>query len=150
MLLFRCAKVKKLFGLHGFLHGKIVISQFLDAHVIANRFFWRIFVPRDMKGLLDMTRRERRGMIVLLVAIALMLVVTVATRFHRDNALDDVNVADISRFEAEVDSARSVELKPSHPRDSVKSTRKRTRRPSAKPKSKPAREPRPIDPVPTF
>ena len=103
-----------------------------------------------MKGLLDMTRRERRGMIVLLVAIALMLVVTVATRFHRDNALDDVNVADISRFEAEVDSARSVELKPSHPRDSVKSTRKRTRRPSAKPKSKPAREPRPIDPVPTF
>ena len=105
-----------------------------------------------MKGLLDMTRRERRGMIVLLVAIALMLVVTVAARFHRDNALDDVdvNVADISRFEAEVDSARTVELKPSHPTDSVKSNKKRTRRPSAKPKSKPAREPRPIDPVPTF
>ena len=103
-----------------------------------------------MKGLLDMTRRERRGMIALLVAIALMLIVAVATRFHRGEALDDVDVADISRFEAEVDSAQTVELKPSHPTETVKSSKKRSRRPSAKPKSKPASKPRPVDPVPTF
>ena len=108
-----------------------------------------------MKGLLDMTRRERRGTIVLLVAIALMLVVAFAARCHREAMPDDVNVAEISRFEAEVDSARVKDLKPSHPShssDSAKTAKKHSRRSSAKPKSKPkpAREPRPIDPVPSF
>ena len=103
-----------------------------------------------------MTRRERRGTIVLLVAIALMLAMAVAARCHREQLPDEVNVAEISRFESEVDSARVEEIKPSHRPDSGKTAKKHPRHSSAKPKAKPkskpkpSREPRPIDPVPSF
>jgi hypothetical protein len=105
-----------------------------------------------MKGLLDMTRRERRGTIVLLAAIALMLVVAFAARCHHEVVPEAVNDAEISRFETQVDSVQAEPLKPSYPSDTMKSTKttkKRSRRAAAK-KPKPTREPRPVDPVPSF
>lgn len=99
-----------------------------------------------------MTRRERRGTIVLLAAIALMLVVAFAARCHHEVVPEMVNDVEISRFETQVDSVQAEPLKPSHPFDTMKSTKttkKRSRRASPK-KAKPSREPRPVDPIPSF
>ena len=87
-------------------------------------------------------------MIVLLVAIALLLAVVAAARYHHEDVSSDVNVEEISHFEAETDSLTVDVSKPTrHTRDH-ETTKKRPKRRDAKPK--PAREPRPVDPVPKF
>ena len=94
-----------------------------------------------------MTRNERRGMIVLLIAIALMLVAAVAARYHHEELPQSVNDVEISRFEAEADSAAIEVSKPTRHTPEHKTTRKRPKRET---KPKPSREPRPVDPVPKF
>lgn len=101
-----------------------------------------------MKGLLDMTRRERRGTIVLLAVIAVMLLAAVAARYHHEDiVVDSVNTSAINRFEAETDSVSVQEPKHKHHAPEHKTTQKRPKRGS---RPKPSHEPRPIDPVPNF
>lgn len=91
-----------------------------------------------------MTRHERRGAIVVLVFIALLLAATCIARCNRE-VVPTVPSADIRQFEAESDS--SVVTLPAH--DRKKPTVKKKRRRHATPKpSKPAPAPRRLDPVP--
>lgn len=95
-----------------------------------------------------MTRRERRGTIVVLVLLALVLAGSLATRSCHDAAYEGVDKAEIQRFERDIDSSAVIVSKPHRDkRLKNKKTRKR-RSPSSSPK--PAKQPRHIDPVPQF
>lgn len=103
-----------------------------------------------IKDYFEMTRHERRGAVVILLIIALMLAVAYVARCHRPTSLPTENEV-VRQFEAEVDTSTVEEFKTS-PKKSVKPDGKRSKRksqkPSKKPKSTPA--PRRMDPVPQF
>lgn len=103
-----------------------------------------------MKDLFDMTRHERRGMIAMLIVIALSLVVAIAARCHHEDVSHDVSALEINRFESVIDSVAAEPDKPQHTKPQrTKATPRRTKKqPSGKPK--PAQEPRRIEPVPNF
>ena len=105
-----------------------------------------------MKDLFVMTRRERRGMALILVAVALMLLAAVAARCHRDTVPAADTQTEISRFESETDSAAvpAMTVKPERGKTSPSHSRGRSSRPSTKPSKKPSPEPRRLDPVPGF
>ena len=97
-----------------------------------------------------MTRHERRGAIVVLALIALLLAAICVMRYQRQADVP-TDTAAIERFEAEADSSTVVVSKPStekvappkykHPKSSPKHSK-----PAKSPKSSPAL--RRMDPVP--
>ena len=101
-----------------------------------------------MKGLFDMTRHARRGMVAMLVAIAVTLFITVMVKSHREPVPHSVTWQESSLHEGIADTSSvsivsSVRKEPSRQR-----SRKHQKRRPAKPG--PAREPRRLDPVPNF
>lgn len=108
-----------------------------------------------MKGFFTMTRHERMGTIVILIAIALLLLGNVAVRSCGTDEVKPADVVEMSRFEAEVDSAVAADARhkgsSSSKPDSDKTHRKKGR---AKKKSQPERKhvpaPHKMDPVPQF
>ena len=117
------------------------------------RILCGIFAHGFMAGFKDfisMTRRERRGTVVVLLLIALLLVGSVVIRSCRPDEEYRLNDVEIQQFEESIDSARITETKhvKKHRNDSAK--HKRHHRRSASKKSKPASEPRRMDLVPQF
>ena len=103
----------------------------------------------DRKGFFKMSRRERRGTIVLLVLIALVMAGTLANRSCRDAVPKDVKTAEMLMFESEIDSSKvTVPKSQKKKRSPNKKSKKRRTPPSSSPK--PNKPPRPIDPVPRF
>ena len=97
-----------------------------------------------VKDFFEMKRHERRGAIVVLALIALLLAATCVVRCSSESSRP-VPAVDIRQFEAEADSATVIDAKPS----SKKKTAPKTKRRHASPKhSKPAPAPRRLDPVP--
>ncbi len=98
--------------------------------------------------LMEMNKRQRRGAIVVLAVIALLLVATVAVRSCRATVPHEVVNVDLQQFEAQADSSASpADVRP------VKKATPTTRKPrrSRHPKPpRPSREPRPVEPVPQF
>lgn len=102
-----------------------------------------------------MTRHERMGSIVILMAIALLLVASLAMRTCRT---DEVNPADevvMKAFEAEADSAVAAYSNHNgqsiHKRDKEKkSCKPRAAKKKDRPRNKPDPVPRKVDPVPQF
>lgn len=103
---------------------------------------------RQWQDLFSMTRQERRGTIVLLVLIALLLGAswTLKNCGHQDSV--PIQSIDIEKFESEIDTVAAPDFKPvpTHRRNPTHKKRK-PRTPKA-PKPTPA--PRPVDPVPQF
>ena len=96
-----------------------------------------------------MTRRERRGTIVVLIVIALLLGLAVSMRYCRDEPV--VETPELQRFRSEVDTVTAPE-QPSgkHKTPSGKKpVHKRKKQPKPD-KPKPPAQPRPIDPLPQF
>lgn len=103
------------------------------------------------KDFLTMTRRERRGFIVVLVLIALLLAGTAIVRSCRGHEMVGVVQAEVEQFEAEADSAATATVTPSREtRKTPAEAPRRSSRRKADKKSKPSPAPRPIDPVPQF
>ena len=108
-----------------------------------------------MKDFFTMTRHERMGAIVILVAIALLLLGSVVVRSCRADEAVPVDVVEMSSFEAEADSVVADYPRhkgsASHKHDGDKKRRKSG---PAKKKSQPERKkspaPRKMDPVPQF
>jgi len=94
-----------------------------------------------------MTRRERRGTIVVLAALALVMAGSVVTR-SCGNATVDAERLEMLEFESDVDSTAAVATKPKKNKRATGSKTRRRRSPSTAPK--PAKPPRSIDPVPQF
>lgn len=107
-------------------------------------------LPSIMRDLFDMTRHERRGMIVMLIVVALLLVAAVAARYYRDDSVVSADVTEVSNFEAAADTSAIKVVKPRVPKRAPAADKKRAGRPASKPKPKPSREPRRLDPVPAF
>ena len=99
------------------------------------------------KGFFDMTRRERRGTIVLLSLMVVLLVVTAVVKLKKPVPQAPVARAAFEAFEAETDSVVIVADKPSRHKQVKK--KRRTKHSSPK-KSKPSGQPRRLDPVPQF
>ena len=103
-----------------------------------------------------MTRRERRGMALILVAVALMLLAAVVARCHHETVPAVDKQVEISQFDSETDSAAApidaptVNQKPEHGKSASSLQGGRPSRPAAKPAKKPSSGPRHLDPVPGF
>ena len=103
-----------------------------------------------MKDFFDMTRQERRGTIVLLALIALILLSTVFVRSCKADAPTGMVDTALVRFETEIDSARYHVREPS-PTKKPHVNKHKSKKPKPSPhRSKPAPEPRRMDPVPRF
>lgn len=104
-----------------------------------------------LKDFLAMTRHERRGTIVVLVVIAVILAMTAMVRSCPSDSLDAEQVIEMQRFQNEVDTV-SMTVDGQGKSRKPKAGKKKPRRPRAKkPKHvKPAPQPRRIDPVPQF
>lgn len=98
-----------------------------------------------------MTRRERRGTIVVLAVIALLLALTVMVRScHADEPIQ-FQETELSVFEAEADSSVLSTPQNNNTHKRVSEKKKRHRRPVSKPKRTPSTpQPRRIEPVPQF
>lgn len=96
----------------------------------------------------SMTRRERQGVIVLLVLIALLLGVTWGLKYCRNQEEVPTQSVEIEKFESEIDSVATPDDKPASAPKHRSSQKKR--KPHAPKPSKPAPAPRPVDPVPQF
>ena len=105
------------------------------------------------KDFFSMTRRERRGTIVVLVAIMVILAATWAWK-HTSRTTPDVAVqaVEIQEFEAQTDSFQSSITKPKQkPRKTEKKKRDTHRKkPQRPPQPKSPSSPRRVDPVPQF
>lgn len=103
----------------------------------------------NTKDFWQMTRRERRGSIVVLVFIAVLLAATAAVRSCRTGEVTPVE--HLQRFEQQIDSSSiDTEDHKSAPEKKRKAPAER-RKPKSKPvKQKPKREPLPMEPVPQF
>ena len=97
-------------------------------------------------GFLEMTKRERRGTIVVLVVIALLMAGTVAVRYCHHEPLPESQQSEIQQFESDADS--SLLVFPEKPKKTHKPKKKSHK--NHHPKSKPDKQPRHIDPVPQF
>lgn len=104
-----------------------------------------------MKELFDMTRRERRGTIVVLALIALILAVTLITRQWRDEPPVTPQQEEMLRFDAATDSVappQAVHRGKPHTRHHA--TKKKSSRKSGKNSGKNSPSSAPMDPVPQF
>lgn len=99
-----------------------------------------------MKRLLDMTKRERRGTIVLLLLMGAVLLASLFFSMRKDRApVAGTDVVAIEAFEAEADSAVMSDPPVHHKTDKKKSHKRHAAK-----KPKPANRPRRLDPVPQF
>lgn len=103
----------------------------------------------DSSKLWQMTKRERRGTIVVLVVIALLLGMALTVRYCRDEPV--VETTELQRFRYEVDTV-AVPEKPtkSHKTPTGKKHAPRHKKQPKPDKPKPSAPPRPIDPLPQF
>ena len=99
------------------------------------------------KGFFDMSRRERRGTIVLLALMVVLLLVSAIVRLKKSATPAPAVQAAVEAFEAEADSIIITADKPSCHKSEKK--KRSSKRPSPK-KSKPSDKPRRLDPVPQF
>lgn len=97
-----------------------------------------------------MTRRERRGTVVVLLLIAFLLAGSFFYRSCRHDEVYQLKDVEIQQFEESIDSAVVIETKHSKKRKSDTTKHKRRHRGTSHKKSKPAAEPRRMDPVPQF
>ena len=94
-----------------------------------------------------MTRRERRGTVVLLALMAVLLLVTAFVRLKKGSTpAPSATRAAVEAFEAESDSVLITVDKPLRHKGEKKKSNKRR----AANKPKPADKPRRLDPVPQF
>lgn len=100
-----------------------------------------------LKSLFDMSRRERRGTIVLLLLMAVALIVSAIVGMKKEAPPADAVVA-VEAFEAETDSSVFTVEKPDR-RHHEKRRHPAKRHPSKKSKPTPEK-PRRLDPVPQF
>ena len=100
---------------------------------------------KDM-GFLDMTKRERRGTIIVLAVIALLMACTFAVRYCHNEPSPDLQQNEMQKYESEADT--SLLVFPAKPKKTHKSKKKTHKK--HPPKSKPDNRPRHIDPVPQF
>jgi len=106
----------------------------------------------------SMTRHERRGTIVLLAVIAVLLLVMAVTRCsHRRSLPRDVDTAAIEAFEAQADSMAAQNAhqtlkrhQPRHKADKDKSKRKPGGDKKKKKSTRQPQAPHRLDPVPQF
>lgn len=108
-----------------------------------------------MKDFFTMTRHERMGSIVILMAIALLLVASLAMRTCGTDEANQVDVVEMKAFEAEADSAVAAYSNHNgqsrHKHDKEKKSRKpRAAKKKDRPRNKPDPVPRKVDPVPQF
>ena len=97
-----------------------------------------------------MSRRERRGTIVVLALIAVLLVGTLVVRScGKDPSVNLVSPDEIEQFEATADSVTITVEKPSKKKKRQHTKRTNQRRSDPK-KSRPEDKPRRLDPVPQF
>lgn len=96
------------------------------------------------KEFFEMKRHERRGTIMVLALIAVLLAVTFVVRNCR-GVEQPVPMEDIRQFETDADSTTLMVPKPAHKKPAA--SRKKRRHAAPKP-SKPAPAPRRLDPVP--
>ena len=109
------------------------------------RFYKSVYLMN--KGFFDMSRRERRGTIVLLALMVVLLLVTAVVKLKKSTPPAPAVQAAVEAFEAETDSVIITAKKPSSPKQAKK--RRPSKRPSPK-KPKPSDQPRRLDPVPQF
>lgn len=108
------------------------------------------------KDFFSMTKRERRGTIVVLAVIVALLVLAYAIKHSGPAAPDAVQATEMLKFESQVDSAdaTTVEHQPRarHHGDGQKKGKpeKKHKRHKSKPKNHPAKQPRGVDPLPQF
>lgn len=99
------------------------------------------------KGFFDMTRRERRGTVVLLALMAVLLLVTALVRMKKSTTpASSAAQTAVEAFEAEADSVIITVDKPLRHKAEKKKSNKR----HAAKKPKPADKPRRLDSVPQF
>lgn len=105
---------------------------------------------KGLKELFQMSRQERRGTIVVLALIAVLLVGTLVVRScGKDRSGYFVEQDEIEQFEAATDSVTVTVDKPLKKKNQQHAKRTKQRR-SAPKKSRPKDEPRRLDPVPQF
>ena len=109
-----------------------------------NKWFW---IVGTIKEFFEMKRHERRGAIVVLALIAVLLAATCVVRCSRES-VKPVPTVDIRQFEAEADSATVIDTKPSSKKKATPKTKRRHSSPKPSKPSKPAPAPRRLDPVP--
>ncbi len=97
-------------------------------------------------GFLEMTKRERRGTIIVLAVIALLMACTFAVRYCHNEPSPDLQQNEMQKYESEADT--SLLVFPAKPKKTHKSKKKTHKK--HPPKSKPDNRPRHIDPVPQF
>ena len=105
---------------------------------------------RDLKEPFQMSRRERRGTIVVLTLIAVILVGTLVVRScGKGQSGSFVTPDEIEQFEATADSVTITVEKPTKKKKRQHTKRTNQRRSDPK-KSRPEDKPRRLDPVPQF
>lgn len=99
-----------------------------------------------------MSRRERRGTIVMLVLIALVLTVIVVSRGWREASPVSSSLVEQVQFDAETDSLSSPETKPAGKplRSKRPSHRRGAKKQPVRKSPAPASDPVPMKPVPQF
>ena len=104
-----------------------------------------------MKELFDMTRRERRGTIIVLALIALVLAVTVMTRLWHDEPPVVPHQEEMLRFDAVTDSVPpSQALHRGKPHSGRHPVKKKSPKKSGKKSGEKSPSSAPMDPVPQF
>ena len=94
-----------------------------------------------------MSRRERRGTIVILVLMAVLLVSTLAVRSCGKDRAVPLQATEIEQFEADADSVTFTIDKTEKKQPHHKKGKKQRKSPS---KPRPEKTPRRLDPVPQF
>lgn len=101
-----------------------------------------------MKDLFDMTRHARRGMVAMLIAIAVVLLAVVIAKSHRTPLPQNIAWQDTTSLEGKADTLTVSAVNPVHKGPARQRSPKRPHRHPTKPE--PPREPRRLDPVPSF
>ena len=104
-------------------------------------------VMEKLKDFFDMTKRERRGTIVLLLLMGVLLLITYGMGMKKDSTAVKVNVDSLEMFERQADSTVIAAKQPTHHKTRKK---KHVRKRHADKNPKPSGEPRRLDPVPQF
>ena len=105
---------------------------------------------KGLKELFQMSRQERRGTIVVLALIAVLLVGTLVIRScGEDRSEDFVESDEIEQFEVATDTV-TVTVEKNIKKKKRQYTKRTKQRRSAPKKSRPKDEPRRLDPVPQF
>lgn len=121
---------------------KIICS--VSQHFI---LYLQIIIMNGLKESFRLSRRERRGTIVILVLIAVLLVSTLAVRSCGKDRAVPLQATEIKQFEADADSVSLTVDKVEKKRPHNKKGKKQRKSP---PKPRPEKTPRRLDPVPQF